>query len=170
MAAQVAGNMDGALAALAMSSRSRQTFMYGTFLWMQKPRTQAFLSAASEPPSALKAFGGVSAPELVGTRRTMPLIGHCTISPIEQLLETAWSEVAKKAAPFIVFDMDGAGPWEAPPFEVLDFKVTNGMGALRAVVFRPLRNSKASTHFELPWVSASRPMDRPGGSRQCPRC
>lgn len=156
-----------------MSPRSRQTFMCGTFLWMPEPRTQALLGAASEPPSALEVSREFSAPELVGRLRTMPLIAHRTISPIKQLLETARSEVSKKAAQFIVFDIDGAGPWEALHFAVPHFKVASdesGTGTLRAVVFRQLGNNEASTHYELPWVSPSRPMDRPGGSRQCPRC
>ena len=143
--------------------------MYGTFSWMQKPRTQAFSGAANKPPSALEVSREVSAPELVGTLRTMPLIGHWTMSPIEQLLETAWSAVSKKAAQFIVFDMDGAGPWEALYFEVLHFKVASdesGTGTLRAVVFPPLGNSKASIHYELLWVSPSRPMDRLGETQR----
>lgn len=113
--------------------------MYGTFLCMQKPRTQAFSGAANEPPGALEVFTEFSALELVGTLRTMPLIGHWTISPIEQLLIKVASD-------------------------------ESGTGTLRAVVFPQLGNSKASTHYELPWVSPSRPMDSLGGSQQCPRC
>lgn len=54
MAAQVVGNMDWVLARLARGPGSRQMFMYGTFLWTPKLRTQAFFGAASEPPGALE--------------------------------------------------------------------------------------------------------------------
>jgi hypothetical protein len=73
MAAQVVSKMDWVLAPLAMSPRSQQIFVYGTFLWIQEPRTQAFF-AASEPDSALEVFREFGAPELACTLHTEPLI------------------------------------------------------------------------------------------------
>ena len=90
-------------------------FMYGTFLWTPKPRTQAFLGAASEPPGALEVFREFSAPELMGTLHTMPLAGHCMIT-----------------SQFIVFGTDGAGPWEVLRFAGRHLKVAGDESGIRA--------------------------------------
>ena len=74
MAAQVVSKMDWVLAPLAMNPRSQQIFVYGTFLWIQEPRTQAFFGAASEPDGALEIFREFGASELVCTLHTEPLI------------------------------------------------------------------------------------------------
>ena len=63
MAAQVVSKMDWVLAPLAMSPRSQQILVYGTFLW-----------TASEPDSASEIFREFGAPELVCTLHTEPLI------------------------------------------------------------------------------------------------
>src|SRR5215471_4543757 len=98
MAAQVVPNMDRALAPLAMSSRSQQIFVYGTFLWIQKPRTQAFFGTADEPDIAVEILREFGATELVGKLYTKPtLIGNWTIAPFEEVRKTSWYEVFEKA-------------------------------------------------------------------------
>ena len=109
------GTMDWALARLASGPRSRQMFMYGTFLWTPTLRTQAYLGAASEPPGALEVFREFSAPELMGTLRTMTLAGHWMIAP-----------------QFIVSGTDLAGPWEVLRFEVRHLKVVCDESGIRA--------------------------------------
>jgi len=74
MAAQVVSNMDWGLGPLAMSPRSQQIFLYGTFLWTPEPRTQGFFGARSEADSALEMFREFGASELVGKLHTKPLI------------------------------------------------------------------------------------------------
>jgi hypothetical protein len=105
-----------------MSPRSQQLFVYGTFLWIQKPRTQAFFGTADEPDIALEILREFSASEFVGKLYTKPvMIRNWTIAPFEEVRKTGWYEVFEKAPQFIVFDMQGSGPWE-----VLHFRVESG--------------------------------------------
>src|SRR5215831_13688769 len=54
-------HMGRAIAPLATSPRSQQILVYGTFLWIQKPRTQAFFGTADEPDMAVEILREFSA-------------------------------------------------------------------------------------------------------------
>ena len=71
--------MGRAIAPLATSPRSQQILVYGTFLWIQKPRTQAFFGTADEPDMAVEILREFSASEFVGKLYTKPVIGNWTI-------------------------------------------------------------------------------------------
>lgn len=147
MAAQVGPNMDQAFAPLAMSPRSQQIFVYGTFLWIQKPKTQAFFGTADEPDIALEILREFRASEFVGKLYTKPVIGDWTIAQFEQIRQTAWYEVSEKAPQFIVFDMQGSGPWE-----VLHFRIeSDESGPYVAVALHRFEKGKAPL-----WVNSLR--------------
>jgi len=142
-------NMDRALAPLAMSPRSPQVFVYGTFLWIQKPRTQAFFGTADEPDVALEILREFSASEFVGKLHIKPVIGHWTVAQFEEIRRTAWYEVYEKAPQFIVFDMQGSGPWE-----VLHFRIESndsGTAPYVAVALRLFEKGRAPI-----WVKSLR--------------
>jgi len=132
--------MDRALAPLAMSPRSQQIFVYGTFLWIQKPRTQAFFGTADEPDVALEILREFSASEFVGKLYTKPgIIGNWTIAQFEEVRKTAWYDVSERAPQFIVFDMQGSGPWD-----VLHFRIeSDESGPYVAVALRQFEKGKA---------------------------
>jgi len=141
--------MDRALAPLAMSPRSPQVFVYGTFLWIQKPRTQAFFGTADEPDVALEILREFSASEFVGKLHIKPVIGHWTVAQFEEIRRTAWYEVYEKAPQFIVFDMQGSGPWE-----VLHFRIESndsGTAPYVAVALRLFEKGRAPI-----WVKSLR--------------
>ena len=149
MAAQVGPIMNRAFAPLTMSTVSRPVFVYGTFLWIQKPRTQAFFGTADEPDIALEILREFSASEFVGKLYTKPVIGKWTIAEFEQIRQTAWYEVSEKAPQFIVFDMRGSGPWE-----VLHFRIESDeseTGPYVAVALRQFEKGKAPL-----WVKSLR--------------
>ena len=128
-----------------MNPQSQQTFVYGTFLWIQKPRTQAFFGTADEPDIALEILREFGASEFVGKLYTKPVIGKWTIAKFEEVRQTAWFDVAKKAPQFIVFDMQGSGPWE-----VLHFRSeSNESGPYVAVALRQFEKGKTP-----PWVKS----------------
>ena len=112
MAAQVVPDMDRALAAMVISPRSQQVFLYGTCLWIGKPGTQAFFGRADEP--------------------------H--IRP--------WEPLDFRA------EGDESGPAPYLP--------------LPCASLRRLRPPDGS--YQVPLVSPSCQMSRPGDNRQCPRC
>jgi len=128
-----------------MNPQSQQTFVYGTFLWIQKPRTQAFFGTADEPDIALEILREFGASEFVGKLYTKQVIGKWTIAKFEEVRQTAWFDVAKKAPQFIVFDMQGSGPWE-----VLHFRIeSKESGPYVAVALRQFEKSKTP-----PWVKS----------------
>ena len=140
-----------------MSSPSQQIFVYGTFLWVQKPRTQAFFGSADEPDIALEILREFSASEFVGKLYTKPVIGKWTIAQFEEIRQTAWYEVSEKAPQFIVFDMQGSGPWE-----VLHFRIeSDESGRYVALAVRQFEKGKAPL-----WVKSLRsslsPSESPG--------
>jgi len=132
-----------------MSPRSPQVFVYGTFLWIQKPRTQAFFGTADEPDVALEILREFSASEFVGKLHIKPVIGHWTVAQFEEIRRTAWYEVYEKAPQFIVFDMQGSGPWE-----VLHFRIESndsGTAPYVAVALRLFEKGRAPI-----WVKSLR--------------
>jgi len=130
-----------------MNPRSQQIFVYGTFLWIQKPRTQAFFGTADEPDIAVEILREFSASEFVGKLYIKPVIGDWTIAQFEQIRQTAWYDVSVKAPQFIVFDMQGSGPWE-----VLHFRLEGDMsGPYVAVALRQFEKGKAPL-----WVKSLR--------------
>lgn len=141
--------MARAFAPLAMSPRSQQIFVYGTFLWIQKPRTQAFFGTADEPDIALEILREFSASEFLAKLYTKPVIGKWMAAEFEQIRQTAWYEVSEKAPQFIVFDMQGSGPWE-----VLHFRIESdesATGPYVAVALRQFDKGKAPL-----WVKSLR--------------
>lgn len=139
--------MGRAIAPLATSPRSQQILVYGTFLWIQKPRTQAFFGTADEPDMAVEILREFSASEFVGKLFTKPVIGNWTIAKFEEIRQTAWFEVSEKAPQFIVFDMQGSGAWE-----VLHFRIeSDESGAYVAVALRQFEKGKAPL-----WVKSLR--------------
>jgi len=141
--------MDRALAPLTKSPRSPQIFVYGTFLWIQKPRTQAFFGTADEPDVALEILREFGATEFVGKLYIKPVIGNWAVAQFEEIRRTAWFEVSEKAPQFIVFDMQGSGPWE-----VLHFRIESdesGTGPYVAVALRQFEKGRAPL-----WVKSLR--------------
>ena len=130
-----------------MSPRSEQILVYGTFLWIQKPKTQALFGTADEPDIALEILREFSASEFVGRLYIKPVIGKWTIAKFEEVRQTAWYEVSEKAPQFIVFDMQGSGPWE-----VLHFRIeSDGSGPYVAVALRRFEKARAPL-----WVKSLR--------------
>ena len=131
----------------SMSLQSQPIFVYGTFLWIQKPRTQAFFGTADEPDIALEILREFSASEFVGKLYTKPVIGNWTIAQFEEIRRTNWYDVSVKAPQFIVFDMQGSGPWE-----VLHFRLeSDGSERYVAVALRQFEKGKAPL-----WVKSLR--------------
>ena len=139
--------MDRAFAPLATSPRSPEILVYGTFLWIQKPRTQAFFGTADEPDMAVGILREFRASEFVGKLYTKPVIGPWTSAKFEEIRQTGWYEVYEKAPQFIVFDMQGSGAWE-----VLHFRIeSDDSGPYVAVALRQFEKGKAPL-----WVKSLR--------------
>lgn len=115
---------------------------------------QAFFGTADEPDIALEILREFSASEFVAKLHTKPVIGNWTIAQFEEIRRTAWYKVSEKAPQFIVFDMQGSGPWE-----LLHFRIeSDDSGHYVAVALRRFEKGKAPQ-----WVKSLRSSLGPSG-------
>jgi hypothetical protein len=132
-----------------MSPKSQQPFVYGTFLWPQRPLRKPFYGEDSvrEPDIALEILREFSASEFVGKVYIKFNVGSWTVAQFDRVRLIDWYEAFQKTKQYFVFDMQGSGPWE-----VLYFRTeSDESGPYVAVGLRQFQKDKVPS-----WVATAR--------------